>query len=366
MSTVKTLLCLFKDDTKKEFCLRNRNTDYLFGTKELKQCYDIINSDDICIAEEVVRLNKFFANNNFSVITVLDAKNSYNRDQKQINLFKNQYIDEYKLKGYTWNENLDEFKIEYNDNSENREIIKAIKNFRNLATLYKEKTIDLQESYKLKEIEYDEKISDLEDLYNNKLAEYEKLSKELDTQYDKKKSILETELSKINTKWNSLNIECTKITDRISNGNDKINELLKRYKNIETDCNNLTFKKEKLESYIADYKKSNEYLSNEFDKQTSKLNELNCKIKDAEKELIHIEDRKQSIINEISQYISKTISPNELYDKLNSLVRMIKTNSKFYNNRCPKYEIEHLIKIGLNESIIIEKLNENNINISTN
>lgn len=366
MSTVKTLLCLFKDDNKKEFCLRNRNTDYLFDTKDLKESYDVIDSDDICIAEEVVRLNKFFANNNFSIITVLDAKNHYNRDQKQINLFKNQYIDEFKLKGYVWNENLDEFKIEYNDNPENREITEAIKNFRNLATLYKEKSCEIQENYNYKLNEYDRKVKELDDEYNNKLSEYEELSKDLDVQYDRKKSVLDTELSKINTKWNSLNIECTKITDRISNGNDKINELLKRYKSIETDCNNLTFKKERLESYIADYKKSNESLSNEFDKQTSKLNELNYKIKDAEKELIHIENRKQSIINEISQYISKTISPNELYNKLNSLVRMIKANSNFYNNTCPKYEIEHLIKIGMNESVIIEKLNENNINISTN
>ena len=192
MSTLKTLLCLFKDNDKMEFCIRNRNTDYLFDNKELKNFYDTIDSDDICIAEEVVRLNKFFSNNNFSVITVIDAKNSYNRDQKQINLFKNQYIDELKLKGYKWNEDLDEFKIEYNDNNENKEIIKAIKNYRNLATLYKEKTV-----------EYENKLNDLE------------------IEHNRNKQLLENELNSLNIKCNSLNIECKQLQDRIIKGNIK-------------------------------------------------------------------------------------------------------------------------------------------------
>ena len=53
MSTVKTLLCLFKDDEKKEFCLRNRNSDYLF-TGINKKYFDLVDSDEICIAEEKI------------------------------------------------------------------------------------------------------------------------------------------------------------------------------------------------------------------------------------------------------------------------------------------------------------------------
>ena len=43
---------------------------------------------------------------------------------------------------------------------------------------------------------------------------------------------------------------------------------------------------------------------------------------------------------------------------------MIKLNEKYYNGICPQYEIEYLVKIGLDRNLIINKLEENNINIS--
>lgn len=339
MSTVKTLLCLFKDNDKMEFCIRNRNTDYLFGSKDSKQYYDIVDSDEICIAEECVRLNKFFSNNNFSVITILDAKNHYNRDQKQINLFKNQYIDELKLKGYNWNEDLDEFKIEYNDTEENREIIKAIENYRNLATLYKEKCIKLENEYNTK-------------------------TRELESEYESKKSLLELKLDQINSRYNTLSIECNQLDTRIKNGDIKVKELLVKYNKLSTDIESHELKKEQLEDYINNYKSINKSLSEEFESKTKSINELVEREKSLKEEIEYIQKRKETILSDISKSIFSTLDKNELFRKLNTLIEMIKYNQKHYHGVCPNFEIDYLVKLGLEKSVIINKLKENEINIS--
>lgn len=50
-------------------------------------------------------------------------------------------------------------------------------------------------------------------------------------------------------------------------------------------------------------------------------------------------------------------------DKLELLIKFIKLNNKYYRGHCPLYEIEHLMKLGYEESVIINRLKENNINI---
>lgn len=337
MGIVKTLLCLFKDDEKKEFCLRNRNTDYLF-TGINKKYFDLVDSDEICIAEEVIRLNKCFKNNNFSIITIIDAKNHYNRDQKQINLFKNQYIDELKLKGYTWNEDLDEFKVEYNDTQENREILEAIENYRNLATLYQEKIIKVKKAFN---------------------DEYKKLEED----YNNKEKIFNVKIEELNLRYNSLNIECNQINDRINKGNRKIDDLLAKYNRLDNDCKYLERNKETLEKYVNDYKTVNKSLTDECESINKTISELLKNKESLNNDIQLLESRKNIIIDDINKSISSFVGKDDLNQKLDMLIEMIRCNKNYYNDKCPLYEIEHLVKLGMEKNFIINKLESNGIKI---
>ena len=45
------------------------------------------------------------------------------------------------------------------------------------------------------------------------------------------------------------------------------------------------------------------------------------------------------------------------------LIKMIQCNKNYYNDKCPLYEIEYLVKLGMEENFIINKLESNGIKI---
>lgn len=50
-------------------------------------------------------------------------------------------------------------------------------------------------------------------------------------------------------------------------------------------------------------------------------------------------------------------------DKLSFLIKMIKFNQDFYQNRCPIYEIDHLEKLGYDRQKVISTIQENGFEI---
>lgn len=379
----RTLICLFKDDSKKEFCIRNRNIDF-FGT-QFRRYLDAIPQDDgdYSLIQETMIINKFFANSSFEIISIIEAENRYNRDQSSINKFKDEYSRRLTVDGYTWNEELDKFfKERYNDNEENNKLRDTLMNFRNIQTLYEEKgsmlskelnklikELDsLREQIKegknqIKELvekrdvlssdveslrdtfkrgkeyikEQKENIEQLEKTYSKKLEE-------LTITYNSKKDEYDSNYQKYVDERNS------SLSEDIRDKEERIQFLEKRIDGLETE----------LDLRLDEFNKG---LDNERDKFKESMKTLEADRNRLTEEIKLLESRKSDIQETIEKRISNLLTKEILIEKLDTLINTVKKNENYYHNTIPSFEIEYLNRLGLDKEMIFSKVKENNMSI---
>ena len=371
----RTLICLFKDDKKKEFCIRNRNTDF-FGSQFQKCLNSIPTGEDYSLVQETILINQFFANSNFEVISIVDAENRYNRDQKAIGSFKDEYIKRMELDGYVWNEDLDKFFEEkYNDTEENNKLRETLINLRNIQTLYEEKGAWLNKEI----IRLTKKV--------DKLSETEKEYNELIKELESKRDVLNSDVESLREKFKSGKAYIKEQEETINNLDSKYEKKFKELSDAydskmrEFDSNYQSYVNSHNKEIEENIKDKQERLSSLEEELSIRLDEFNKSLDDKRKGFLQeiqplqeqcdgIKKQIEMLFNErdsieqiIKDRISGILNESELSSKLDSLINMIKVNKNYYHNTIPQYEIDFLTKMGLQKDVILMKLKDNNIGI---
>lgn len=382
MKKRRSLICLFIDKDKKEYCIRNRNTDF-FGSSFQKYLDAIPSEGDYSLIQETMIINRFFANNSFEVLSIIDAENKNGTDQKTLSKFKDEYSKKFNLDGYSWNSELDTFyKDSYNENEENNKLRDTLLNLRNLQTLYEERGEELSKEI----IHLTNTVDNLRSQKNELKKDVNELSKQKDvleadvntlrSQFKSGKLYIKEqreEISSLETKYN----ECLNELDiEYKHKIDEFNEHYQDYVNEKTnDANNeLKEKKEEL-SYIESrinnlsnelnlrLNNFNDELNEKRDKFNQSCNKIEEEKKIIENEIVILQKEKQEIESIIKNRIDGILNEETLLTRLDNLINMVKMNKQYYNGCVPKFEVEFLSKMGLNKDIIITRIKENNLGI---
>ena len=342
------------------------------------------------------------------VETVISIENHYNRDQKQLNIYKSNIEQKLKAKGCTI--------INHCDWKPSFESDTPIINKRNYLTILNENINKKENELSKKETELDKLYNEIEQYRNNleelkeqeeKNKEYLKtekdkisleieqyrnnLERELKEQEEKNKEYLKTEKDKISLEIeqyrNNLERELKEQekekqqnTEKIKNQNwyiqetttkyEKLkidfNKLTERYKNGKQICENL-FKEakekwpeelKKLEENINIHKSELLLLDERYNKKLNIITNLDNEIKDKEREIndinktiINLKENGYNIIEKIfNQRNIKKDLEKELTEKLKRTYKMYILNGR----NIPDFEIEYFKNAGLSDEDIQE------------
>ena len=327
---------------------------------------------------EILMLMRAMCTDGF-VETVISIENHYNRDQKQINIYKSNIEQKLKAKGCTI--------INHCDWKPSFEIDTPIINKRNYLTI-------LNENINKKENELSKKATELDEL-RNKIEQYRNnLEIELKEQEEENKEYLKIQKGKISLKIeqyrNNLERELKeqeeekqRNIEKIKNQNLYIHETTLKYEKLKIDFNKLierykngtkiceTLFQEAKEKWPDDLKKLEENINNRKselllldEKYNEKLNvitKLNNEIKDKEREvnginktIINLKENGYNIIEKIfNQRNIKKDLEKELTEKLKRTYKMYILNGR----SIPDFEIEYFKNAGLSDEDIQEIAN---------
>ena len=302
------------------------------------------------------------------VETVISIENHYNRDQKQINIYKTNIEQNLKAKGCTIINHCD-WKPSFDNEP-------PIINKRNYLTI-------LNENINKKERELSEKTAELDELCDEieETKEYIKnQKKKIDLEIEQHRNNLEKELKEQEEEKqrNSEKIknqnwyiqETTPKYDKLKTDFDKLktdfNKLTERYKNGTKICENLLNEAKekwpeelkKLEENINKRKSELLLLDERHNEKLNNIIKLDDEIKDKEAEknklnkiIINVKENGYNVIEKIFKQIKGTKElEDELKEKLKRTCKMYLLNGR----NVPEFELEYFREIGLSEEIIQE------------
>ena len=310
------------------------------------------------------------------VETVISIENHYNRDQKQINIYKSNIEQKLKAKGCTI--------INHCDWKPSFESDTPIINKRNYLTI-------LNENINKKENELSKKAAELDKLCNEIEQYRNNLERELKEQEEENKEYLKTQKKRIDLEIeqyrNNLERELKeqeeekqRNIEKIKNQNWYIHETTPKYEKLKTDFNKLTERykngtkicedlfqeaKEKwpnelkkLEENINNHKSELLLLDGRYNEKLNVITNLNNEIKDKEREIneinktiINLKENGYNIIEKIfNQRNIKKDLEKELTEKLKRTYKMYILNGR----GIPDFEIEYFKNAGLSDEDIQE------------
>ena len=310
------------------------------------------------------------------VETVISIENHYNRDQKQINIYKSNIEQKLKAKGCTI--------INHCDWKPSFEIDTLIINRRNYLTI-------LNENINKKENELSKKTTELDEL-RNEIEQYRNnLERELKEQEKENEEYLKIQKGKISLKIeqyrNNLERELKeqenekqRNIEKIKNQNLYIHETTSKYEKLKIDFNKLverykngtkiceTIFQEAKEKWPDDLKKLEENINNHksellllnerYNEKLNVITKLDNEIKDKEREInginktiINLKENGYNIIDKIfNQRNIKKDLKEELTEKLKRTYKMYILNGR----SIPDFEIEYFKNAGLLDEDIQE------------
>ena len=310
------------------------------------------------------------------VETVISIENHYNRDQKQINIYKSNIEQKLKAKGCTI--------INHCDWKPSFEIDTPIINKRNYLTI-------LNENINKKENELSKKTTELDEL-RNEIEQYRNnLERELKEQEKENEEYLKIQKGKISLKIeqyrNNLERELKeqenekqRNIEKIKNQNLYIHETTFKYEKLKIDFNKLverykngtkiceTLFQEAKEKWPDDLKKLEENINNHkselllldkrYNEKLNVITKLDNEIKDKEREIneinktiINLKENGYNIIEKIfNQRNIKKDLKEELTEKLKRTYKMYILNGR----SIPDFEIEYFKNAGLSDEDIQE------------
>ena len=324
---------------------------------------------------EILMLMRALCTDGF-VETVISIENHYNRDQKQINIYKSNIEQKLKAKGCTI--------INHCDWKPSFEIDTPIINKRNYLTI-------LNENINKKENELSKKATELDELCNEIEQNRNNLERELKEQEEENKEYLKNQKNKISLEIkqyrNNLERELKeqeeekqRNIEKIKNQNwyihettpkyDKLkidfNKLIERYKNGTKICETLFQEAKekwpddlkKLEENINNHKSELLLLDERYNEKLKVITKLDNEIKDKEREInginktiINLKENGYNIIEKIfnQRNIKKNLE-EELTEKLKRTYKMYILNGR----SIPDFEIEYFKNAGLSDEDIQE------------
>ena len=277
------------------------------------------------------------------VETVISIENHYNRDQKQINIYKSNIEQKLKAKGCTI--------INHCDWKPSFEIDTTIINKRNYLTI-------LNENINKKENELSKKATELDELCN-KIEQYRNnLERELKEQEEEKQRNIE--------KIKNQNLYIHETTSKYEKLKIDFNKLIERYKNGTKICETLFQEAKekwpddlkKLEENINNHKSELLLLDERYNEKLNVITKLDNEIKDKEREIneinktiINLKENGYNIIEKIfNQRNIKKDLEEELTEKLKRTYKMYILNGR----SIPDFEIEYFKNAGLSDEDIQE------------
>ena len=310
------------------------------------------------------------------VETVISIENHYNRDQKQINIYKSNIEQKLKAKGCTI--------INHCDWKPSFESDTPIINKRNYLTI-------LSENINKKENELSKKAAELDKLCNEIEQYRNNLERELKEQENENKEYLKNQKKRIGLEIeqyrNNLERELKeqeeekqRNTEKINNQNRYIyettpkyeklkvdfNTLVERYKNGTKICENLFQEAKekwpdelkKLEENINNHKSELLLLDERYNEKLNVITNLDNETKDKEREIneinktiINLKENGYNIIDKIfNQRNIKKDLEEELTEKLKRTYKMYILNGR----SIPDFEIEYFKNAGLSDEDIQE------------
>ena len=310
------------------------------------------------------------------VETVISIENHYNRDQKQINIYKSNIEQKLKAKGCTI--------INHCDWKPSFESDTPIINKRNYLTILNENINKKENELSKKETELDKLCNEIEQYRNNlerELKEQEEENKEylknqkkqIDLEIEQYRNNLEKELK-------DQEEEKQRNTEKIKNQNWYIQETTPKYEKLKIDFNKLTERykngtkicenlfqeaKEKwpdeikkLEETINNHKSELLLLDERYNKKLNVITNFDNEIKDKEREIneinktiINLKENGYNIIEKIfNQRNIKKDLEKELTEKLKRTYKMYILNGR----SIPDFEIEYFKNAGLSNEDIQE------------
>ena len=310
------------------------------------------------------------------VETVISIENHYNRDQKQINIYKSNIEQKLKAKGCTI--------INHCDWKPSFEMDTPIINKRNYLTI-------LTENINKKENELSKKATELDELCNEIEQYRNNLERELKEQEEENKEYLKNQKNKISLeikqyrnnlerelkeqeeekqrnieKINNQNWYIHETTPKYEKLKNDFNKLIERYKNGTKICETLFQEAKekwpddlkKLEENINNHKSELSLLDERYNEKLNVITKLNNEIKDKEREIneinktiINLKENGYNIIEKIfNQRNIKKDLEEELTEKLKRTYKMYILNGR----SIPDFEIEYFKNAGLLDEDIQE------------
>ena len=343
------------------------------------------------------------------VETVISIENHYNRDQKQINIYKSNIEQKLKAKGCTI--------INHCDWKPSFEMDTPIINKRNYLTILSENINKKENELSKKATELDELCNEIEQYRNNlerELKEQEEenkeylknqknkisleieqyrnnLERELKEQEEENKEYLKNQKNKISLeikqyrnnlerelkeqeeekqrnieKINNQNWYIHETTPKYEKLKNDFNKLIERYKNGTKICETLFQEAKekwpddlkKLEENINNHKSELSLLDERYNEKLKVITKLNDEIKDKEREIneinktiINLKENGYNIIEKIfNQRNIKKDLEEELTEKLKRTYKMYILNGR----SIPDFEIEYFKNAGLSDEDIQE------------
>lgn len=340
--------------------VKNYGIDELALFKKLPDNGLELKNKELLSDGELLMLMRALCTDGF-VETVISIENHYNRDQKQINIYKTNIEQNLKAKGCTI--------INHCDWKPSFDSEPPIINKRNYLTI-------LNENINKKERELSEKTEELDELCDEieETKEYLKTQKKkIDLEIEQHRNNLEKELKEQEE-------EKQRNAEKIKNQNWYIQETTPKYDKLKTDFNKLTERyrngekicenqlKEAKEKWPEDLKKLEENISKRksellllderYNKKLNNIIKLDDEIKDKEaekdklnKNIINLKENGYNITEKIfNQIKGQKELEDELKEKLKRTCEMYVLNGR----NVPEFELEYFREIGLSEEIIQE------------
>ena len=335
------------------------------------------------------------------VETVISIENHYNRDQKQINIYKTNIEQNLKAKGCTiinhcdWKPSFDNEPpiinkrnyltiLNENINKKERELSEKTAELDELCDEIEETKEYIKNQKKKIDLEIEQHRNNLEKELKEqeeKTKEYVKnQKKKIDLEIEQHRNNLEKELKEQEEEKqrNSEKIknqnwyiqETTPKYDKLKTDFDKLktdfNKLTERYKNGTKICENLLNEAKekwpeelkKLEENINKRKSELLLLDERHNEKLNNIIKLDDEIKDKEAEknklnkiIINVKENGYNVIEKIFKQIKGTKElEDELKEKLKRTCKMYLLNGR----NVPEFELEYFREIGLSEEIIQE------------